>query len=117
MKKQNKKSQKKHNKYNGRNIYGQRCIAKDLKLEPGIAYQQAIQMIDEVFARLGIRVAIKMNNRKILTGIAEIIGTEHTMGCAVEWGAALVEPGVCELGKICDLWCGFARHCAWCIHH
>ena len=50
MKKQNKKSQKKHNKYNGRNIYGQRCIAKDLKLEPGIAYQQAIQMIDEVLA-------------------------------------------------------------------
>ena len=30
-------------------------------------------------------------------GIAEIIGTEHTMGCAVEWGAALIEPGVCEL--------------------
>ncbi len=30
-------------------------------------------------------------------GIAEIIGTEHTMGCAVEWGAALLEPGVCEL--------------------
>ncbi len=29
--------------------------------------------------------------------IADIIGTEHTMGCAVEWGAALVEPGVCEL--------------------
>ncbi len=30
-------------------------------------------------------------------GIAEIIGENHTMGCAVEWGAALVEPGVCEL--------------------
>ncbi len=30
-------------------------------------------------------------------GIAEIIGADHTMGCAVEWGAALVEPGVCEL--------------------
>ena len=30
-------------------------------------------------------------------GIAEIIGEEHTMGCAVEWGAALIEPGVCEL--------------------
>ncbi len=30
-------------------------------------------------------------------GIAEIIGTNHTMGCAVEWGAALAEPGVCEL--------------------
>ncbi len=30
-------------------------------------------------------------------GIAEIIGDNHTMGCAVEWGAALIEPGVCEL--------------------
>ncbi len=30
-------------------------------------------------------------------GIAEIIGENHTMGCAVEWGAALIEPGVCEL--------------------
>lgn len=30
-------------------------------------------------------------------GIAEIIGENHTMGCAVEWGATLVEPGVCEL--------------------
>ena len=30
-------------------------------------------------------------------GIAEIIGADHTMGCAVEWGAALIEPGVCEL--------------------
>lgn len=31
-------------------------------------------MIDEVFARFGIRVAIKLNNRKILSGIAEWIG-------------------------------------------
>lgn len=30
-------------------------------------------------------------------GIAEIVGADHTMGCAVEWGAALIEPGVCEL--------------------
>ncbi len=29
--------------------------------------------------------------------VADVIGTEHTMGCAVEWGAALIEPGVCEL--------------------
>ena len=35
---------------------------------------ELIQIIDEVMARFGIRVAIKMNNRKILTGIAEIIG-------------------------------------------
>ncbi len=33
-----------------------------------------LQMADEVFARLGIRVSIKLNNRKVLAGIAEIIG-------------------------------------------
>ena len=31
-------------------------------------------MIDTVFTQFGIRVAIKINNRKILSGIAEIIG-------------------------------------------
>ena len=35
---------------------------------------ELIQIIDEVFSRFNINVAIKMNNRKILTGIAEIIG-------------------------------------------
>jgi len=30
-------------------------------------------------------------------GIAEIVGAEHTMGCTVEWGATLSEPGVCIL--------------------
>ncbi len=35
---------------------------------------ELIQIMDEVFDRLNIRVAIKMNNRKILSGIAEIIG-------------------------------------------
>lgn len=29
--------------------------------------------------------------------IAEIVGANHTMGCVVEWGAALKEPGVCTL--------------------
>ena len=31
-------------------------------------------MIDRVFGKFGVRVSIKINNRKILTGIAEIIG-------------------------------------------
>ena len=31
-------------------------------------------MIDYVFGKLGIRVAIKLNNRKVLAGIAEVIG-------------------------------------------
>lgn len=35
---------------------------------------ELIQIVDEVFLRFGIRVCIKINNRKILSGIAEIIG-------------------------------------------
>ena len=35
---------------------------------------ELIQIMDEVFHRFGIRVCIKMNNRKILSGIAEVIG-------------------------------------------
>lgn len=35
---------------------------------------ELIQIIDEVYKRFGIRVCIKINNRKILSGIAEIIG-------------------------------------------
>ncbi|MBM6671273.1 histidine--tRNA ligase [Phocaeicola coprophilus] len=35
---------------------------------------ELVQMIDAVFTRFGVRVSIKINNRKILSGIAEIIG-------------------------------------------
>jgi len=35
---------------------------------------ELMQIVDVVFSRFGIRVAIKINNRKILSGIAEIIG-------------------------------------------
>ena len=35
---------------------------------------ELMQIVDTVFRRLGIRVQIKINNRKILTGIAEVIG-------------------------------------------
>ena len=35
---------------------------------------ELMQIVDEVFTRLGIRVCIKINNRKILSGIAEVIG-------------------------------------------
>ena len=40
---------------------------------------ELIQIIDEVFHRFGIRVAIKMNNRKILSGMAEIIGAPELL--------------------------------------
>ncbi len=35
---------------------------------------ELMQIVDEVFSRFGIRIQIKINNRKILSGIAEIIG-------------------------------------------
>ncbi|MFH8142453.1 MAG: histidine--tRNA ligase [Muribaculaceae bacterium] len=35
---------------------------------------ELLQMVDEVFRRLGIRVILKLNNRKVLAGIAELIG-------------------------------------------
>lgn len=35
-----------------------------------------VNILDEVFSRLGIRVDIRINNRKILAGIAEAVGAE-----------------------------------------
>lgn len=40
---------------------------------------ELIHMIDSVFSRLGIRVTIKLNNRKVLAGIAEIIGAPERL--------------------------------------
>ena len=46
-------------------IIGSRSLLNEVEL---------LTMIDEVFARLGISVTVKLNNRKVLAGIAEIIG-------------------------------------------
>lgn len=35
---------------------------------------ELMQIIDDVFSRFGVRVCIKINNRKILSGLAEVIG-------------------------------------------
>lgn len=35
---------------------------------------ELMQIVDTVFSRFGVRVCIKINNRKILSGIAEVIG-------------------------------------------
>lgn len=35
---------------------------------------ELIRIIDDVFGRLGVKVVVKLNNRKILTGLAEMIG-------------------------------------------
>jgi len=40
---------------------------------------ELIQIIDEVFEALGLKVVIKLNNRKVLAGIAEVIGAPEWM--------------------------------------
>ncbi|MEE4256570.1 MAG: histidine--tRNA ligase [Bacteroidales bacterium] len=41
---------------------------------------ELIQIIDDVFKRLGIKAVVKLNNRKILAGIAEVIGEAEKFG-------------------------------------
>jgi len=40
---------------------------------------ELMQIVDTVFTRLGVRVSIRINNRKILAGIAEVIGAPEKM--------------------------------------
>jgi histidyl-tRNA synthetase len=40
---------------------------------------ELIQIVEEVYRRLGIRVSLHINNRKILAGIAEVIGQPERM--------------------------------------
>lgn len=40
---------------------------------------ELLQIIDEVFLRLGVGVRILLNNRKILAGIAEVVGAEDRL--------------------------------------
>ncbi len=57
--------------------------------------KEVVTMLKDYLSEKGVIVTLQ--NGIPEPGIAEIIGEEHTMGCAVEWGAALIEPGVCEL--------------------
>ncbi|MDE5648258.1 MAG: ATP phosphoribosyltransferase regulatory subunit, partial [Muribaculaceae bacterium] len=50
------------------------CDADVIGSDSLISEVELLQLIDEVFARFGINIAIKLNNRKVLAGIAEIIG-------------------------------------------
>ena len=51
-------------------IIGSRSLLNEVEL---------VEIVDNVFSRLGINVALKMNNRKILYGIAETIGHADKM--------------------------------------
>jgi len=50
------------------------CDADIVGSESLLNEVELMQIIDTVFTRFGVRVCIKINNRKILTGIAEMIG-------------------------------------------
>ena len=47
-------------------------------------------------------VVVTLQNGLPEPGIAEIVGSNRTMGCVVEWGAALTAPGVCTLTSEVD---------------
>lgn len=49
-------------------VIGSNSLLNDVEL---------IQVIDSVFSKLGIQCKVKINNRKILSGIAEFIGAEN----------------------------------------
>ena len=44
-----------------------------------LAEVELIQIVEEVYRRLGIRVSLHLNNRKVLSGIAEVIGAPDKM--------------------------------------
>jgi len=50
------------------------CDADIVGADSLINEMELIEVLEEVFDKLNIKVAIKLNNRKILTGIAELIG-------------------------------------------
>lgn len=50
------------------------CDADVVGSDSLIYEAECVEMIDEAFQKFGIRVAVKINNRKILAGIAELVG-------------------------------------------
>ena len=46
-------------------VIGSKSLINELEL---------VQIVDEVFAKFGVNVCIKINNRKVLSGLSEIIG-------------------------------------------
>lgn len=50
------------------------CDADVIGSKSQVNELELVQIIDTVFSKFGIRVAIKINNRKVLTGLAEICG-------------------------------------------
>lgn len=57
--------------------------------------KEVVTMLKDYLSETGVIVTLQ--NGLPEPGIAEIVGEAHTMGCVVEWGAALTAPGKCTL--------------------
>lgn len=57
--------------------------------------KEVVTMLKDYLSETGVIVTLQ--NGLPEPGIAEIVGEAHTMGCVVEWGAALTAPGECTL--------------------
>ena len=57
--------------------------------------EQVVTMLKDFLSEDGVIVTLQ--NGLPEPGIAEIVGSGHTMGCTVEWGATLAGPGECIL--------------------
>jgi len=60
---------------------------------------ELVQIVDEVFSALKIRVVVKINNRKILAGISEIIGEADRL---IDITVAIDKLEKIGLEKVCD---------------
>ena len=57
--------------------------------------KEVVTMLKDFLTEDGVIVTLQ--NGIPEPGVAEVVGSAHTMGCVVEWGASLDEPGVCTL--------------------
>ena len=55
------------------------CDADSIGSPSLLGELEMVQMVDEVFSRLGIRVCLKINNRKVLAGLAQACGCPDKM--------------------------------------
>lgn len=61
---------------------------------------EVVTMLKDFLTEDGVIVTLQ--NGLPEPGIAEIVGSSHTMGCVVEWGATLSAPGECVLTSAPD---------------
>ena len=71
-----------------------------LLLTKQLLNREVVTFLSDFLAEDGVIVTLQ--NGLPEPGIAEIVGSHRTMGCVVEWGAALTSPGICTLTSEVD---------------